>query len=629
MPDKHKIGSDGLRDDGVRTDQATPQDFMLYGQAQQALSQWSAPVLLHADNPHERLAIINMDGTGNDAVHDPEHITNVGLFNKELEFLSKANPHIHAIYETGPGTQKNIIVRMADGAIGYTYDAHLERAYEKFIKQANKWLTEDPHADIRVSITGFSRGGDEAAGLARLIHERGIQNPSGMMVRHHHIGHGTITYTKPPLVPPGKTLQAVMLLDPVGTGVPYRRDRQLPPSVVSGLQITARDERRDAFASSEIIPNGLSVDGRFLQVTTPGAHSDIGGSYHRNGLSTLNYNLAADYLNALSDTPLLHKRALPQDPQMYVIHHSEDHQWFYATQYVAQHGERALRGAQRSAPHCRATIACLPPESLDPSLATALQTRHAIEIGQDQPTEPQAIARLARSQETHAIQTTIERNAAGTILPLHVAPLSAHRHTGIHPTGKAPESDDFWERVDRMITAADAGDWASFRRDNQVLADMEPAHELWAHAKAVVDMEERSAAEQRSRSSALLRLDDPVHPDHALYIQAREGVHKLDREYDRITNINSDMLAASLVVAARRSHLTAIHEVHLSADRQQVIARDTSSIHTALFHVSINTLDGLNTPMEHSSQQWQQVMHEHAQEQIRNNTRSQSRGMSR
>lgn len=576
MSDKHKIGSDGLRDDGVRTDQATPQDFMLYGQAQQALSQWSAPVLLHADNAHERLAIINMDGTGNDAVHDPDHITNVGLFNKELEFLSKANPHIHAIYETGPGTQKNVIVRMADGAIGYTYDAHLEHAYKQFIEQANKWLMEDPRADIRVAITGFSRGGDEAAGLARLIHERGIQDWKGMMVRHHLIGHDTITYTKPPLIPPGKTLQAVMLLDPVGTGVPYRRDRQLPPSVVSGLQITARDERRDAFASSEIIPNGLSADGRFLQVTVPGAHSDIGGSYHRNGLSTLNYNLAADYLNALSDTPLLHKRVLPQDPQMYVIHHSEDHEWFYAATYVSRHGERALRGAQHTAPDCRATIACLPPEPLDPSLAATLQTRHAVTTGP----VPQASA----SVSTQELGNTAV--------------------------------DDLSSRLDRTIKAADAGDRTSFHQDHQALADIAPGRELFSHAKTMTDLQEQHAARQPSLLPAPPHLDDPVHPDHALYQQARSAVHQLDAEHHRMPDHRSDQLAAALVVAARRDGLTRIDAITVHRDGEHVSAWEKAPPAADWFtqfqistrHAAVPIVSALNTPIAHSSLAWEQTM---------------------
>lgn len=532
MSEKHKIGTDGLLEDGVRIEPLTTSDLTQYDQAQQALSQWTAPILLHAGDPHERLAIINVDGTGNDMLNDPEHMTNIGRFNKELEFLSQKNPHIRAIYEVGPGTQKSILVRTADGAFGYTYDSHIEHAYKQLIEQAAKWQKEDPEADIRIAITGFSRGGEQAAGLARLIHERGIQDPRGMVVKHHLVGPDTITFTKPPLMPPSKVMQAVVLLDPVGTGVPHRRDRQLPSSVVSGLQITARDERRDAFASSEIIPSGFSADGRFLQVTVPGAHSDIGGSYHRNGLATLNYNLAADYLNALSDTPLLHKQPLPQDRRMYVIHHSEDHAWFYATKYVTEHGERALRGAQRSAPDCRATIACLPPEPLDPSLAAVLPERQPVTLGLV-PTDsaipvmtPAASITELQQRLVSASEMSRPVSQIDTALLPHGAALgdrmanppasswldplvqgfSLHETERARATAESPgktQESELSQRLDRMLKAAESGDWNSFDKDNQAFADMPPGRELLAQAKATVDMQERHALELAEQRQAL------------------------------------------------------------------------------------------------------------------------------
>jgi hypothetical protein len=182
-----------------------------------------------------------------------------------------------------------------------------------------------------------------------------------------------------------------MLIDPVGTGHPYDRNRQLPPSVVSGFQLTARDERRDAFASTLIIPLGASEDGRFLDVTVPGAHSDLGGSYHHDGLAVLNRNMAVDYLNALSDTPLLKKQAEPEDLERYKIHRSEDHQIFYGTRYMREHGVRAERGAQAGAPDCRATIACLPPEPVDAALVAKVTDRHPVAIG-PLPSPSQALA---------------------------------------------------------------------------------------------------------------------------------------------------------------------------------------------------------------------------------------------
>ncbi len=50
-----------------------------------SLSRFKEPVLIHADNPHERMFIAALDGTGNDAIHDPEHATNVALIARQIE----------------------------------------------------------------------------------------------------------------------------------------------------------------------------------------------------------------------------------------------------------------------------------------------------------------------------------------------------------------------------------------------------------------------------------------------------------------------------------------------------------------------------------------------------------------
>ena len=107
------------------------------------------------------------------------------------------------------------------------------------------------------------------------------------------------------------------------------KDRRLPPSVISGFQIIAEDERRGTFKVSHIIDPGMTADGRLLAVTVPGAHSDIGGSYHRDGLGARSGNLMADYLNGLSSQPFLQKREESLDQRMNVIHRSEEGMLIY------------------------------------------------------------------------------------------------------------------------------------------------------------------------------------------------------------------------------------------------------------------------------------------------------------
>src|SRR3546814_3281643 len=62
------------RPDGVDVYPGDQHDFDSYPQGNQALSRMQSPVYVHADNPHERLYIAAMDGTGNSMSKDaPEN----------------------------------------------------------------------------------------------------------------------------------------------------------------------------------------------------------------------------------------------------------------------------------------------------------------------------------------------------------------------------------------------------------------------------------------------------------------------------------------------------------------------------------------------------------------------------
>lgn len=307
-------------------------DMEMYVDAAKKLSQFRAPTLLHTGNPHERLYVASFDGTGNDKFNDPMHATNVAKISEQIEAIQQGGSRqIVSGYAIGPGTQTQRIVRTIDGALGYTHEVRVEKMYRRFIEQAQKWRLEDPLVDIRLADVGFSRGAEEAATFARVVDERGIQDPRGAAYTLD--AHGNIThveYTKPPLMEPGQVAQVVGLFDPVGTGDPVAKyDRRLPPSVISGVQIISKDEHRGLFKSDHIIDPGLSADGRFLGFYVPGAHSDVGGGYLLNGLSTRSGNLMIDYLNALSDHPYLSKSPEPSDPGMNVVHRSTEGMLLY------------------------------------------------------------------------------------------------------------------------------------------------------------------------------------------------------------------------------------------------------------------------------------------------------------
>jgi len=324
--------SDNLPRDGVSAYPASTSDMRLYQNANDALAGFKAPFFLHTSNPHERLYVAAFDGTGNDKFKDPLHVTNVAKIDGQLaELVDGGREDIRVGYMPGPGTEDHAIRRILDGAMGFTHEARVEMMYAQFIEKAAEWLREDPNAKISLADIGFSRGAEEAASFARLVHERGTQDPRGALYTRD--SHGNIThieYTKSPLIPPGKVAQVVGLFDPVGTGAPINDyDRRLPPSVISGFQIFAKDEHRGLFKSDHIIDPGVSPDGRFLGVRVPGAHSDVGGSYLLNGLSIRSGNLMVDYLNALSDRPFLEKSPEPIDPRFNVVHRSTQGNWLY------------------------------------------------------------------------------------------------------------------------------------------------------------------------------------------------------------------------------------------------------------------------------------------------------------
>ena len=335
--------------DGIRADAATVAHLASFGQAERGLENFSAPVLLDESRPEQRLFVASFDGTGN-SKREPEKLTNIALVDEQIRSYARGAEDrlgyvpIHAGYVAGPGTQGGLS-GLIDAAYGGSYEARIEDMYLQFVVQAQKWLIENPDADIRIIATGFSRGAEQAAGFTRLVEERGIQDPTDAVFERNADGLiiGQVIYPNPPLRAAGQVIQAAALFDPVGTGAPRQNDRRLAESVVSGFQITAMHERRDLFQGTWITDFGATPDGRFLNVSVAGAHSDIGGGYRRDGLGILSGNLGIDYLNAMIRPPPLEKRALPDDPDHYVIHRSQEHSFFYGTSIYDRSGERRMR----------------------------------------------------------------------------------------------------------------------------------------------------------------------------------------------------------------------------------------------------------------------------------------------
>lgn len=99
-------------------------------------------------------------------------------------------------------------------------------------------------------------------------------------------------------------------------------------------------------------------------------------------------------------------------------------------------------------------------------------------------------------------------------------------------------------------------------------------------------------------------LNQPTHPDHALFQQAREAVHRLDASHARAPDQRSEQMAGSLTVAARQGCLERIDHVVLSDDasRAYAVQGDLQSSFKRIAQVS--TAEAMSTPLAESSAQW-------------------------
>ena len=100
-------------------------------------------------------------------------------------------------------------------------------------------------------------------------------------------------------------------------------------------------------------------------------------------------------------------------------------------------------------------------------------------------------------------------------------------------------------------------------------------------------------------------LDNPTHADHALFLQAQRGVHRIDAQRGRIPDQCSDNLAAALTVQARHNNFTCIDQVALSPDGLRAFAVQNSA---PTWYAQVPTAEAVQTSIEQSSATWLQVM---------------------
>jgi len=122
-------------------------------------------------------------------------------------------------------------------------------------------------------------------------------------------------------------------------------------------------------------------------------------------------------------------------------------------------------------------------------------------------------------------------------------------------------------------------------------------------------------AEPQKQHQGPARLDDPAHPDHGMFQQARGHVHELDRQLGRAPDQHSDNIASAVAVSARADGLSRIDQVALSEDGSKLFAVQTPPGSRDHFFDKVTSVPtaAANTSMEQSAAQWPQAMEKYQQ----------------
>ncbi|MBJ6981380.1 DUF2235 domain-containing protein [Luteimonas sp. MC1572] len=413
-----------LTPDGVQARPATKNELASLQLAEDRLLQLRVPLLL--ETSRDRVFVVAIDGTGNSIHRDaPTEHTLVGRLKDDIEALEA--PRIAVGYVEGIGTQDEYISSRLDSMFAVTFQPRVEQGYYQFCVQAAKWIDEDPGVRIHLVGIGFSRGAEQVPALQRLIHERGIRDPTDADIAYGSDGRlSSIKYAdRPPLVPPGRTVQVALIHDPVAASI-KDEPRAFPSSNVSALGFTALHEARGLFDATRHLPDGLSERGRVASFSVPGAHADVGGGYLIDGISRRVQNMDVDYLNTMFGAQLLQKVPVPLDPRLYVIHSSDQHQLgVIDTVHYRRNGERRIH--TDLSPACKVLVPdpCAR-DPVDHDLAATLQWRHVERGRTPGGTDPKMDAALTAIERMHTREVTLlDHVAARSSLPMRAEILVA------------------------------------------------------------------------------------------------------------------------------------------------------------------------------------------------------------
>jgi len=208
---------------------------------------------------------VAFDGAMNDKEYTPDNMRE----SLAAHIHEQIKEQIEARYYHGPGTQ-NGLRGLYDAATGDSSSDIAQKAKRCFLKLAEQWLKEEPNTEIRVFVTGFSRGAAIARHFMNLV-EQDWQDKKY----------------------PASTLYFyAMLFDTVATGQKETLQLSLPASLDYLIHIVALDESRTLFRHTideeyiDLSSPGVAHSpikqfpvSRINLVELPGSHSDIGTTY--------------------------------------------------------------------------------------------------------------------------------------------------------------------------------------------------------------------------------------------------------------------------------------------------------------------------------------------------------------
>lgn len=123
----------------------------------------------------------------------------------------------------------------------------------------------------------------------------------------------------------------------------------------------------------------------------------------------------------------------------------------------------------------------------------------------------------AEAVDRHLMQSTVLPSMDAHIRQMeHDATQTLQRSTTrsyeqVSPSqAQAMKEPGFSQRLDRMLAAADAGDWRQFDRDTQAMANQTPGREMWSHTVQMAAMEDTLMAQQQALQQLQQQLQQQV-----------------------------------------------------------------------------------------------------------------------